>query len=97
MVDDIELMLAAALNEEKELGEIPDDFLDPIVFTLMEDPVILPTSGVSIDRSTIIAHLLNDKHDPFNRKDLTIDMVIPSNTLFIYETFFLSFTHCLFS
>lgn len=52
-------------NEELELGEIPDEFLDPLMFTLMEDPVILPSSRVSIDRSTIKAHLLSDSTDPF--------------------------------
>jgi hypothetical protein len=25
--------------------------------------------------------LLNDPHDPFNRKDLTIDMVVPATEL----------------
>ena len=63
-------------NEELELGEIPDEFLDPLMFTLMEDPVILPSSRVSIDRSTIKAHLLSDSTDPFNRVPLKLEDVI---------------------
>lgn len=63
-------------DEELELGEIPDEFLDPLMFTLMEDPVILPSSKVSIDRSTIKAHLLSDATDPFNRMPLTLEDVI---------------------
>lgn len=63
-------------NEELELGEIPDEFLDPLMFTLMEDPVILPSSKVSIDRSTIKAHLLSDSTDPFNRVPLKLEDVI---------------------
>lgn len=63
-------------NEELELGEIPDEFLDPLMFTLMEDPVILPGSRVSIDRSTIKAHLLSDSTDPFNRVPLKLEDVI---------------------
>jgi ubiquitin conjugation factor E4 B len=49
--------------EEEELGDVPEDFLDPLLFTLMEEPVRLP-SGVTVDLSTIRSHLLSDQHDP---------------------------------
>ena len=49
---------------------------DPLMYTLMEDPVILPTSKTSIDRSTIRSHLLSDPNDPFNRAPLKIEDVI---------------------
>lgn len=62
--------------EETQLGDIPDEFLDPILYTLMDDPVILPTSRVTVNRSTIKAHLLSDPIDPFNRVPLKIDDVI---------------------
>ncbi|KAI5952552.1 ufd2 [Candida jiufengensis] len=62
-------------NEELELGEVPDEFLDPLMFTLMEDPVVLPSSKISIDRSTIKAHLLSDSTDPFNRVPLKLEDV----------------------
>lgn len=39
--------------EEEMLSDAPDEFLDPIMSTLMTDPVILPSSRVAIDRSTI--------------------------------------------
>ena len=63
-------------DEEMELGEIPDEFLDPLMFTLMEDPVILPTSKITIDRATIKAHLLSDSTDPFNRMPLKLEDVV---------------------
>ncbi|KAJ5485033.1 hypothetical protein N7539_005021 [Penicillium diatomitis] len=66
---------------EEDLGEIPDDFLDPLMYTLMEDPVILPSSKVSIDRSTIRSHLLSDPHDPFNRMPLKMEDVLPDTEL----------------
>jgi ubiquitin conjugation factor E4 B len=47
------------------------------MFTIMRDPVILPTSKAIIDRSTIKSHLLSDTKDPFNRAPLTIEEVIP--------------------
>lgn len=34
------------------------------------DPVKLPTSGISMDRSSIKRMLLNDEWDPINRKPL---------------------------
>jgi len=65
------------MDEEALLGDIPDDFLDPIQYTLMTDPVILPSSKTTIDRSVIQRHLLSDQTDPFNRSLLTADMLIP--------------------
>jgi ubiquitin conjugation factor E4 B len=52
---------------------------DPLMYTLMQDPVILPTSRVSIDRSTIRSHLLSDPNDPFNRAPLKMEDVVPGN------------------
>jgi len=65
-------------KEEEELGEAPDEFLDPLMQTLMDDPVLLTTSNVTVDRSTIEQHLLNSKIDPFNRAPLSIDMIKPA-------------------
>ena len=44
--------------------------------TLMTDPVLLP-SGMIMDRAIITRHLLNSPTDPFNRQDLTMDMIEP--------------------
>lgn len=63
-------------QEELELGDVPDEFLDPLMYTLMEDPVILPGSKVTMDRSTIKAHLLSDPTDPFNRMPLKLEDVV---------------------
>lgn len=57
--------------------DAPDEFLDPLMATLMDDPVELPSSKTVIDRITIKRHLMNDPHDPFNRAPLTFDQVIP--------------------
>lgn len=64
-------------EEEEDLGDIPDEFLDPIMSSLMRDPVLLPTSGNIMDRAVISRILLSDKIDPFNRKLLTEDMLEP--------------------
>lgn len=64
-----------------ELGDIPDEYLDPLMYTLMENPVTLPSSKVNIDLSTIKQHLLSDKNDPFNRSPLSIEDVIVNDEL----------------
>jgi len=61
---------------EEDLGDIPDEFLDPLMYTLMEDPVILPMSRQTVDRSTIRSHLLSDPKDPFNRQPMSIEDVV---------------------
>lgn len=53
---------------------------DPLMMTLMRDPVVLPTSGKIMDRAVITRHLLNSDTDPFNRQPLTTDMLRPGGT-----------------
>lgn len=61
---------------EDEFADAPDEFKDPLMDTLMIDPVLLP-SGTIMDRSIITRHLLNSSTDPFNRQHLTEDMLRP--------------------
>ncbi|KAK5612353.1 Ubiquitin conjugation factor E4 A [Crenichthys baileyi] len=68
-------------QEEETYADAPDEFLDPIMSTLMLDPVLLPSSNVTVDRSTIARHLLSDQTDPFNRSPLTMDQIKPNEEL----------------
>lgn len=68
-------------DSERFMKEAPEEFLDPIMSTLMKEPVILPSSGKVVDRSTIAKHLLSDETDPFNRQPLTLDMVKSDHVL----------------
>jgi len=86
---------------DEDLGEIPEEFqgkylprvvryrtdgyLDPLMATLMVDPVILPTSKVTLDRSTIRSYLLGEPTDPFNRMPLKIEDVVPSMFLWWFK------------
>ncbi len=65
----------------EQLGDIDDDFLDPLMSTLMLDPVVLPSSRQICDRSVITRHLLTDQTDPFNRSKLTVEMLVPADEL----------------
>lgn len=64
-------------SSEIPIDDIPDEFLDPLMSTLMNDPVILPNSHKVLDRATITRHLLSDHTDPYTRTPLTMDMLIP--------------------
>ncbi|XP_018324068.1 ubiquitin conjugation factor E4 B isoform X2 [Agrilus planipennis] len=69
-------------NQKSEdwLADAPEEFRDPLMDTLMTDPVLLP-SGQVMDRSVIMRHLLNSNTDPFNRQPLTEDMLQPVTDL----------------
>ena len=51
---------------------------------LMEDPVLLPTSGKIMDRKHITRHLLSTPNDPFNRMTLTEEMLKPGEYITVH-------------
>ena len=55
--------------------EIPEEFSDPIMMSLIEDPVFLPNTDIIMDREVISRHLVTEEHNPFNREHLTLDML----------------------
>jgi len=63
-----------------DLDDAPDEFRDPLMDTVMFNPVRLP-SGIIMDRHIITRHLLNSSTDPFNRQKLTLDMLEPETEL----------------
>lgn len=67
-------------QREDDYADAPDEFRDPLMDTVMIDPVLLP-SGKIMDRSIITRHLLNSSTDPFNRQPLTDDMLTPATEL----------------
>jgi len=79
VADQVARLAAVQQCDDELLGsaDVPDEFLDPIMSTLMTHPVTLPSSRVIVDRSTIARHLLSDQSDPFNRSPLTMEDVLP--------------------
>ena len=51
------------------MADAPDEYLDPITYTLMQDPVKLP-SGAVMDRPNVMRMLLSDPRDPTTRSVL---------------------------
>ncbi|KAF6775833.1 hypothetical protein AHF37_04407 [Paragonimus kellicotti] len=69
------------MEDELDVEDAPEDFVDPIMGHVMEDPVKLPASGHVVDRKTIYRHLLNDSTDPFTRQPLKMSQVVPQDEL----------------
>ncbi|XP_010890064.2 ubiquitin conjugation factor E4 B isoform X5 [Esox lucius] len=70
----VEEIVARNSQSEMDYSDAPDEFKDPLMDTLMTDPVILP-SGNIMDRAIILRHLLNSPTDPFNRQPLNESML----------------------
>lgn len=77
----VEIKAAENAARNEDYDDAPDEFKDPLMMTLMLEPVILPTSGKIMDRAVITRHLLNSDTDPFNRQPLTTDMLQPATEL----------------
>jgi ubiquitin conjugation factor E4 B len=78
--DTVAVFAKLVFADDALFADAPDEFLDEILTTFMEDPVILP-SGHYVDRSTIKQHLLNNPMDPFSREPCTMDDVKPATEL----------------
>uniref|UniRef100_A0A673US98 Ubiquitin conjugation factor E4 n=1 Tax=Suricata suricatta TaxID=37032 RepID=A0A673US98_SURSU len=76
LAEKVEEIVAKNARAEIDYSDAPDEFRDPLMDTLMTDPVRLP-SGTVMDRSVILRHLLNSPTDPFNRQMLTESMLEP--------------------
>ncbi|GAA5905285.1 hypothetical protein JCM6882_003736 [Rhodosporidiobolus microsporus] len=63
-------------EEDEAMGDVPDEFLDPLTYEIMRDPVLLPSSKTILDRSTIKQHFLSDPTDPFNRQPLKWEDIV---------------------
>jgi hypothetical protein len=62
-----------------DADEVPTDFIDPLTYQPIKDPVLLPkmvsidkTNDVFLDRTSIRTSLLNKEENPFTRDPLTL-------------------------
>uniref|UniRef100_A0A1I8A6L0 RING-type E3 ubiquitin transferase n=2 Tax=Steinernema glaseri TaxID=37863 RepID=A0A1I8A6L0_9BILA len=65
------------VQREEDFGDdIPEEFKDPVMDTLMTNPVVLP-SGHRMDLKHIQRHLLSSRTDPFTRGAMTEEDLVP--------------------
>jgi ubiquitin conjugation factor E4 B len=62
LLDGVKAMESDVVSLTSLAAEAPEEFLDQLLYTIMRDPVRLPTSGNILDRLTISQHLLNDEN-----------------------------------
>uniref|UniRef100_A0A6C0JD77 U-box domain-containing protein n=1 Tax=viral metagenome TaxID=1070528 RepID=A0A6C0JD77_9ZZZZ len=78
-------------KEEKYDEDFPLEFLDPIMSTIINNPVELPDSKIIMEREVINNHLVFSETDPFNRCNLTLKLLEEHNknesTIKILEEF----------
>ena len=77
--DKVQAAAASYQDLDELLANPPDEFVDPVLATIMSDPVRLPSGNV-VNMSTIEKHLLNqasNQRDPFNNQPMTIKDVVP--------------------
>lgn len=60
-------------QDEIDENDIPEDLLDPIMGTLIENPVLLPNSEMFMEYDVILRHLLTTPNNPFTRDPLSKD------------------------
>jgi hypothetical protein len=71
--------LKSFIGKQSEFGNdvvYPDEFLDPIMCTKIETPLMLPDNDdIFVEKSIIEKHLLTEETNPFNRSKLTIQQL----------------------
>lgn len=76
----VELYKASVEQEEEAFEDVPEEFEDPLLGGLMQDPVQLP-SGNICERSSIAQQLLTDPRDPYSRQRCTEEDLVPQPEL----------------
>lgn len=62
-------------NNNNTISEIPEKFLDPLLYTIINEPIMIPKVNLIFDKSSIISHLYHDNINPYTREPLTINEV----------------------
>ena len=65
----------------KDNFEIPEEYLDPIHYTIMRDPVLSIVSGHTFERESITEWINQKGTDPINQKALNLNQLVPNRTL----------------
>ena len=88
IISEFEEFVVLAKAEEERLNNLaidyddaPSEFLDPVMFTLMEDPVRLPHGGSVVDRTTYEQLLLSTRKDPYTQTPIKEGDGVPADDI----------------
>ena len=76
---ELQLNYKKYIDENKQILNINSKYLDPLLFTEITNPVILPNSNIILNFETIKQHLENSQTDPFDRTVLTMEIMLDYN------------------
>jgi hypothetical protein len=65
----------------KSYEDIPNEFIDPMICELIEDPIEIPITKLIMDAKIIYKHIVLKNDNPFNRQPLTIEELEKYQTL----------------
>jgi hypothetical protein len=60
-------------QKNKTEDNIPNEFVDPMICEMIEDPVEIPITKVIMDEKIIYKHIILKEDNPFNRQRLSIE------------------------
>lgn len=67
-------------KDEIKLEDIPEEFLDPLIFTLIKEPVMIPNVDLIFDKSSIMSQIYHEKINPYTREQLDEKILEQYNT-----------------
>lgn len=70
-----EYIYADLSNQNIKLTNVPEEFLDPILCVVIDDPIMIPKVDLIFDRSSIMSQLYYENINPYTREKLTIEDV----------------------
>ncbi len=72
--EDNELYIKEELKQNLEyqrefnLENIPEDFLDPLIYTVIKEPVMIPNVDLVFDKASIMSQIYHEKINPYTRE-----------------------------
>ncbi len=67
-------------KDEIKLEDVPEEFLDPLIFTLIKEPVMIPNVDLIFDKSSIMSQIYHHKINPYTRDQLDENILEQYNT-----------------
>lgn len=62
-------------KDDIKLEDIPEEFLDPLIYTLIKDPVMIPNVDLIFDKTSIMSQIYHEKINPYTRESLDENII----------------------
>ncbi len=62
-----------------KLEDIPEEFLDPLIYTLIKEPVMIPNVDLIFDKTSIMCQIYHEKINPYTREFLDENIIEEHN------------------